>query len=246
MAGPALGGRRRLTVSRLFGVDRSGPEPPQTRTGQPLRPWTLPNAIGFVRLALVPAFLAVALTSGDGKSPAGAALFAIAAVGDYADGIAARVTGQYSRLGALMDPVTDRLLVICGVAVVLAFGLLPYWAVGLLVAREAFMLGLARYGLAHGFDLHINWPGRFAVGPVTFALFLSMVGGLRTVADVFLYLGLAAALLATALYVRDGVRHRRGAQSAAGDAPGEGSPAHAGDAGSPAHAGDDESPSSSA
>ena len=37
--------------------------------------------------------------------------------GDYADGIAARVTGQYSRLGALMDPVTDRLLVICGVVV---------------------------------------------------------------------------------------------------------------------------------
>ena len=48
--------------------------------------------------------------------------------GDYADGIAARVTGQYSRLGALMDPVTDRLLVISGVVVCWHFQLLPRWA----------------------------------------------------------------------------------------------------------------------
>ena len=43
-----------------------------------------------------------------------AILFAVIGWGDYADGIAARVTGQYSRFGALLDPVVDRLLVICG------------------------------------------------------------------------------------------------------------------------------------
>ena len=56
----------RLTVRRLFGLDRSGPPPPQTLAGQPLRPWTIPNAIGFVRLALIPVFLIVALSSSDG------------------------------------------------------------------------------------------------------------------------------------------------------------------------------------
>ena len=39
---------------------------PQTQAGQPLRPWTLPNAIGFARLALIPVFLIVALSSSDG------------------------------------------------------------------------------------------------------------------------------------------------------------------------------------
>ena len=67
MAEPPLEPRGpRLTVRRLFGLDRSGPPPPQTLPGQPLRPWTIPNAIGFVRLALIPVFLVVALSSDDG------------------------------------------------------------------------------------------------------------------------------------------------------------------------------------
>ena len=55
-----------MSVRRLFGLDRSGPPPPETLAGSPLRPWTVPNAIGFVRLALIPVFLAVALSSSDG------------------------------------------------------------------------------------------------------------------------------------------------------------------------------------
>ena len=55
--------RRRLTFRRLSGLDRSGPPPPQTQAGQPLRPWTIPNAIGYVRLALIPVFLVLALGS---------------------------------------------------------------------------------------------------------------------------------------------------------------------------------------
>jgi len=52
--------RTRLSTRRLLGLDRSGPPPPQTLAGQPWNPWTLPNAIGFVRLALLPVFLALA------------------------------------------------------------------------------------------------------------------------------------------------------------------------------------------
>jgi hypothetical protein len=55
---------------RLFGIDRSGPPPPRRPAGQPLRPWTLPNAIGFARLALIPVFLVVALSSRDGAGRA--------------------------------------------------------------------------------------------------------------------------------------------------------------------------------
>src|ERR1039458_6157504 len=122
--------KQRLSVRRLFGLDRSGPPPPQTLAGQPLRPWTLPNAIGFTRLALIPVFLIVALSSRDGREALGATLFAVIGWGDYADGIAARLTRQYSRLGTLMDPVTDRLLVVSGVVVCWNFRLLPRWEIG--------------------------------------------------------------------------------------------------------------------
>lgn len=197
--------RRRLTAARLFGLDRSGPAPAQTRSGSPLRPWTIPNAIGFARLALIPVFLVVALTRANGPDALAAVLFAAIGWGDYADGIAARLTRQYSRLGALMDPVTDRLLVVSGAVVCWRFDLLPRWALALLAARELAIVALARYGLSRGVDVRINWPGRLAVAPVMGSFFFAMVG-LEGFGEVLLYVGLALALVATWLYLRDGVR----------------------------------------
>ena len=69
--------RPRLSKRRLFGVDRSGPNPDATRPDQPLHPLTIPNAIGLIRLALIPVFLIVALSSTDGQSALAAALFAL-------------------------------------------------------------------------------------------------------------------------------------------------------------------------
>jgi cardiolipin synthase (CMP-forming) len=195
--------RRRLSPARLFGLDRSGPPPAATQSGSPLNPWTIPNAIGFARLALIPVFLVVALTSADGVGAWPATLFGVIGWGDYADGIAARVTRQYSRLGALMDPVTDRLLVVSGAVVCWRFALLPRWALAVLAARELTMIVLGRYGLSRGVELRINWPGRLAVAPVMGSFFFAMVG-LGKAGEVMLYVGLALALLATALYLRRG------------------------------------------
>jgi cardiolipin synthase len=198
----------RLTVRRLFGLDRSGPPPAQTRAGAPLRPWTIPNAIGFTRLALIPAFLILALSSHNGTGALIATLFGVIGWGDYADGITARVTGQYSRLGALMDPVTDRLLVISGVVVTWRFHLLPRWALAVLAARELVMLIAGRYGISRGVELRINWPGRLAVAPVMGSFFFAMAN-LDSFAEALLYVGLVLALLASALYARSSVRQLR-------------------------------------
>jgi phosphatidylglycerophosphate synthase len=197
--------RQHLTLRRLFGLDRSGPPPPQTQAGQPLRPWTIPNAIGFTRLALIPVFLVVALSSSHGQGALVAALFGVIGWGDYADGIAARVTGQYSRLGALMDPITDRLLIICGVVVTWRFDLLPRWALAVLAVRELAMLAIGRYGITHGLELRINWPGRLAVAPVMGSFFFAMAA-LEGFAEVLLFIGLALALAASAMYAASGVR----------------------------------------
>jgi CDP-diacylglycerol--glycerol-3-phosphate 3-phosphatidyltransferase len=206
--GAAVSSRTRVGARRLFGLDRSGPPPPETLSGSPLRPWTLPNLIGFTRLALIPVFLIVALSSADGTGALAATLFAVIGWGDYADGITARVSGQYSRLGTLMDPVTDRLLVVSGVVVCWRFDLLPRWALAVLAARELLMLALGRYGMRRGVELRINWPGRVAVAPVMGALFFALCG-LETLGEVLLYVGLALALLATGLYVRSGLSQLR-------------------------------------
>jgi CDP-diacylglycerol--glycerol-3-phosphate 3-phosphatidyltransferase len=196
--------RARLTFRRLSGLDRSGPPPPETLAGAPLNPWTLPNAIGFLRLALIPTFLALAFSSDDGTDALPAIIFGVIGWGDYADGIAARVTGQYSRLGALLDPVVDRLLVLSGIVVCWHFELLPRWALAVLVARELAVVALARVGLSQGMELRINWPGRLAVWPIMSAIFFALLD-LRTLAAILLYVGLALALVATAMYLRDGL-----------------------------------------
>jgi len=197
--------RTRLTFRRLSGLDRSGPPPEQTAYGQPWRVWTLPNAIGIVRAILIPIFLVTAFSSDSGTDALPAALFAICAWGDYADGIAARVTGQYSRFGALLDPIVDRCLVISGVAVVFAFELLPRWALVLLVVRELYVLYNGRRAIRDRLELKINWPGRIAVGPVMSALFFAMCA-LRTFAEILLYIGLALSYYAAFLYRREGRR----------------------------------------
>lgn len=202
--------RPAVSKLRVLGFDRSGPPPPETLSGAPLRPWTIPNAIGFLRLALIPVFLAVALSTDDGVDPVSASLFFLIGWGDYADGLAARITAQYSRLGTLMDPISDRLLVIAGVIVCWHFDLLPHWALAVLIAREVAMLVLGRFAVKRGVEVRINWVGRLSVPPVMGSLFFAQTG-LATFAEVLLYLGVAMALIASALYFRYGLAQLRSA-----------------------------------
>ncbi len=132
-------------------------------------------------------------------------LFAVIGWADYLDGFAARLTGQYSRLGALLDPVIDRALVVSGMVVAWRFDLLPRWALALVIAREIVVLALSRYALHRGVELKINWLGRLGVAPTMGAPFFA-IAGVHWLALIMLYVGLALALLATVFYVRTGWR----------------------------------------
>jgi cardiolipin synthase len=194
---------RRLTKG-LVGLDRSGPEPAETRRGQPLRPFTIPNLIGYARLAAIPVFLYLALDSGDGRTVAAAILYALIAGGDYLDGLVARATGQYSRMGAILDPIVDRLTILSGVVVCWHFELLPRWALAALLARELVTVALAQIGLRRGLDMEVNWLGRIGVWLVMTSIFLALT--VETwVSTAVLVVGLAALILATLLYVRTGL-----------------------------------------
>ncbi len=161
----------------------------------------MPNAIGFSRLALLPIFLVSALRSGDGVATLPAVLFAVIAWSDYADGIAARLTGQYSKLGALLDPIVDRLAVLSGVLVAWHFELLPRWALVILATRELTTLVLARKALRHGIDIEVNWIGRIGVFLVFGGIFWTMIFDWWILEAGFV-LGVIFTLLATVVYVR--------------------------------------------
>ena len=203
--GQSLRKGRRKGFRRQFGLDRSGPPPRQTRPGQPLRPWTIPNAVGYIRLAGLTVFLYLAFSSGDGRSAAAAVIFWLIAMGDYVDGFLARATGQYSRMGAILDPIVDRLTILSGVAVCWHFELLPRWALAVLVAREAITALLAEIALRRIGELQINWLGRIAVVPVMASIFFAMVSD-SWVWSAMLIVGLVLGILGTIAYVRAGMR----------------------------------------
>ena len=209
-----------ISKRRLTGIDRSGPAPEVTQSGQPLNPWTIPNLVDYVRLAAIPVFLVVALSSDDGKDALAVVLFGVIGWSDYLDGFLARLTDQYRRLGALLDPLVDRLLIVSGMVVCWHFSLLPKWAIAIVIARELFMLVASRYALSRGLEIQINWAGRVGVAPIAGAPFFAMAG-VHWLALILLYVGMAFGLIATALYVRHGAQEvrARGAREEPGDDP---------------------------
>ncbi len=197
--------RPRRSLRRLVGLDRSGPDPQQTRAGAPLRPFTLPNLVGYLRLASIPVFLYIAFESDDGRVAAATLLYLWITLGDYLDGFLARATGQYSRMGALLDPVVDRLSALAGVAVCWHFGFLPHWALIVLAVREVATLVLARMMLSRGVDLEISWVGRMATFFTFAGLFWSLVFESWVTVAAFL-IGVVLGIVATVLYALDARR----------------------------------------
>jgi phosphatidylglycerophosphate synthase len=163
--------------------------------------------IGYARLAAIPVYLVLAFESGDGRSFWPAAIFLAISLGDYVDGFVARATGQYSRMGALLDPVVDRLTVLSGAAVCWHFELLPRWALAALAAREVVTLVLAQIALRKGIDLEINWLGRIGVALVLASIFWAQVAE-SFAFDVMLVVGVVFSSAATLVYVRSGQSRR--------------------------------------
>jgi CDP-diacylglycerol---glycerol-3-phosphate 3-phosphatidyltransferase len=149
-------------------------------------------------------FLYLALESGDGRSAAAAILYALIAGGDYLDGLVARATGQYSRMGAILDPIVDRVTILSGVIVCWHFELLPRWALAALIARELVTVLAAEIGLRRGMDVEVNWLGRIGVWVAMTAIFLALAVD-TWLSTAMLFVGLAALILATVLYVRTGL-----------------------------------------
>lgn len=186
--------------------------------------FTVPNVISFIRLCFIPVFLALLF---NGYDVAATLVYAIAAGTDWIDGQIARRTNAVSKVGQVLDPTVDRLLMISGVVGLCIVGRLPVWIVVVVVVRDLFLLA---GGAVLLFRFHtrvaVVYPGKVA----TTCLFVGFVGlllnwplipglGLTDAAWLpgfnatscswgiwFVYIGLALAIATTVYYIWAGIK----------------------------------------
>ena len=161
---------------------------------------TVPNAISVARLAGVPVFLWLVLgPQADGWA---IALLIVAGLSDWLDGKIARAWNQQSRLGQVLDPAADRLYIAATVIGLAIRGIIPWWLVGLLVAREV-VLGAALLVLRqHGYGpLQVSLVGKTATLCLLYAFPLLFIGShTGPVAVAAEIIGWAFVIWGTALY----------------------------------------------
>lgn len=122
--------------------------------------FTVPNLISFLRLCLIPAFFVLLL---DGHDILATVLFGVAASTDWIDGQIARRTHSVSKLGKVLDPTVDRLLMIMGVIGIFVVGRLPLWIIILVIGRDLGMLVGGAYILArYKVRVDVIYPGKVA------------------------------------------------------------------------------------
>lgn len=161
---------------------------------------TIPNVISIIRLAGVPLFLWLILVpEADGLA---LAVLAISGVSDYADGYLARKLNQTSKLGAILDPVADRLYILSTVIGLGIRDIIPWWVAILLPARDAFLWCLVPFLRTRGYSsLPVHFLGKAATANLLYAFPLLLLGDgtgvLATLAKVF---GWAFAIWGTGLY----------------------------------------------
>jgi cardiolipin synthase (CMP-forming) len=161
---------------------------------------TIPNVISIIRLAGAPLFLWLVL----GPRADGLALgvLVLSGVSDYADGYLARRLNQTSKLGAILDPVADRLYILSTVVGLAVRGAIPWWLALLLPARDLFLWGLVPFLRTRGFSsLPVHFVGKAATANLLYAFPLLLLGdGDSVVATLAKMFGWAFAIWGTGLY----------------------------------------------
>ena len=161
---------------------------------------TIPNVISIIRLAGVPLFRWLILVpEADGLA---LALLALSGLSDYADGYLARRLNQTSQLGAVLDPVADRLYILSTVIGLGIRDIIPWWVAIILPARDAFLWCLVPFLRTRGYSsLPVHFLGKAATANLLYAFPLLLLGDgtgvLATLAKVF---GWAFAIWGIGLY----------------------------------------------
>ncbi len=124
---------------------------------------TTASKITIVRVVLIPAVMVLMYLSGGQPNVylwSALGVFILASLSDYVDGYIARKYNQVTDFGKFLDPLADKLLVIAVMTVFCQWGMMPAWALMIVLAREFAVTGLRLVAVGKGTVIAAGWSGK--------------------------------------------------------------------------------------
>lgn len=167
---------------------------------------TIPNILSLFRLLLIPVFLVLLVLEHYGWA---LVLIALSSITDFVDGYIARHFNQISRLGQLLDPAADRLFILATLVGLGWVGVLPWWFIGAIVARDVLLLLLGVVLANHRFGpLPVHHLGKMGTFAILFSMpVILLASAVPATAWLALPLGWAAGIWGVFLYWWAGVAY---------------------------------------
>lgn len=157
---------------------RAGSNLPVSREKLSNEIWNLPNALTLLRIFLVPFLVVVLLTKFTAREFVGLAIFLVAAITDFFDGWLARRRNQTTKLGALLDPIADKLLMSAAFISLVEMDPLhvPAWMVVIIIGREFAVSGLRSIAAQQGVTIAASPLGKGKMVSQVIAISLLILG----------------------------------------------------------------------
>ena len=162
----------------------------------------LPNALTVLRLALIPLFIVLYVSAGDGSSWAAGWVFLVAGVTDQVDGYLARRWHVESQFGKVADPLADRLMIDSAAILLALEGKLPWVGAVIIVLRDVLLIAGYRLLMPRDYELNVTMLGKVATWLLYLSVGILTVTGHDTKWPLWLFwFALGLALAAAAQYV---------------------------------------------
>lgn len=151
------------------------------------------NKLTMLRVIMIPAFMLVLYLGFPGANYVALVIFAIASATDYLDGYIARHYNQVTDFGKFMDPLADKCLVTAAMLWFVEVGLMPAWALLIVIVREFAISGLRMNAATTGRVIAAGWSGKVK----TFSTMICIMLMLLPIPEILITLCVAVIVLTT-------------------------------------------------
>lgn len=162
--------------------------------------FTIPNVISLLRIVSIPV---IGVLIARHEMVSALVLLAISAASDGIDGIIARTFNQVSKIGQILDPIADRLLIFCSILALGLAGIIPWWMLIVVGLRDLIMAVLIVLLAQHDYGpLPVHFVGKTGTALLMVAIVVMIFAGINddSASQLLNYFGIAACIWGIVLY----------------------------------------------